>query len=76
MVARKKGWQGEVVVRLVIQPNGSILNIQLLHSSGIALLDRSALTTLRGISERGGIQPNLVSYPLTIAVPIRYRLTS
>ncbi|MCG2633530.1 MAG: TonB family protein [Gammaproteobacteria bacterium] len=76
MLARKKGWQGEVLIGLVIQPDGGVRNIQLLRSSGFGLLDRSAINTVAKIAARGGVNPNLVLQPLEITLPVSYQLTS
>jgi protein TonB len=49
-MAQKMGWDGKAVVAFVIMENGSVDNIRLVESSGIPLLDRSALETIRRAS--------------------------
>jgi len=49
-MAQKMGWGGKSVVAFVIMENGSVDNIRLVESSGIPLLDRSALETIRRAS--------------------------
>ena len=49
-MAQKMGWGGKAVVAFVIMENGSVGNIRLVESSGIPLLDRSALETIRRAS--------------------------
>lgn len=49
-MAQKMGWGGKVVVAFVIMENGSASNIHVVESSGIPLLDRSALETIRRAS--------------------------
>ncbi|MDY0242670.1 MAG: energy transducer TonB [Rhodospirillaceae bacterium] len=47
MSARRKAQQGQVVVRLTVQPSGLVDKAELVESSGVAALDRAALDTLR-----------------------------
>ena len=45
--ARKKGYDGEVMLRVEVLPNGQVGQIELQRSSGYDLLDRSALGAVR-----------------------------
>jgi protein TonB len=45
--ARKKGYYGEVMLRVEVLPNGQVGQIELQRSSGYDLLDRSALGAVR-----------------------------
>ncbi len=44
--ARRRGWEGEVLLAMDISTQGQLQNIQLIHSSGHATLDRSAMKSL------------------------------
>ncbi|HEY9162493.1 MAG TPA: energy transducer TonB [Desulfomonilia bacterium] len=45
--AKRKGWQGKVLLSFVITADGSVRELKVLKSSGFALLDRSAIKTVR-----------------------------
>lgn len=68
-MAQKMGWGGKVVVAFVIMENGSVGNIRLVESSGIPLLDRSALETIRRASPfpRPPVKAEIV-------IPVLFRL--
>ncbi len=46
--ARREGWQGTVVVQIVLNSNGTIRSLNLLKSSGYPVLDNAALNAVRG----------------------------
>ena len=46
--ARREGWQGVVVVQIVLSSNGTIRNLDILKSSGYDILDRAAVEAIRG----------------------------
>lgn len=46
-MAQKMGWSGKAVVAFIVMENGTASNIRLVESSGIPLLDRSALATIK-----------------------------
>lgn len=46
MLARRRGWEGWVLVGLRVAPDGSPRDVRVLESSGFPLLDRAALDTL------------------------------
>ncbi|CAI8798912.1 energy transducer TonB [Methylocaldum szegediense] len=45
--ARRRGWEGQVLVRAVIGGNGQLVEAEIVKSSGHAVLDDEALATLR-----------------------------
>ena len=47
VVARRMGQQGVVMLRVRVRPDGSVAEAELVQSSGSALLDESALRTVR-----------------------------
>ena len=72
-IARRKGWQGTVTLRLLIEPDGRISRLHVDRTSGYPVLDRAAVESLQ-----------LASVPLTghwlhgraleLLVPVEYRL--
>ncbi|MEO0168532.1 MAG: energy transducer TonB [candidate division WOR-3 bacterium] len=46
--ARREGWQGVVVVEVVLSSNGTIKNLELVKSSGYDILDRAAISAIQG----------------------------
>ncbi len=50
LVARKKGWQGKVVVSFVVDKHGNIMDIHIRESSGFSLLDRNAVQTIKKLA--------------------------
>ena len=48
--ARRMGWSGKVTVSFVVEEDGSVGAIRVAESSGIPLLDRSAVDTVRTVA--------------------------
>jgi len=74
MVARRNGYQGRVVVRLAVAPDGRATDAQVLESSGHDVLDQSAVDTLKGWK----LEPALSGgkpVPGSVNVPVRFRLS-
>ncbi|NPB04698.1 MAG: energy transducer TonB [Thermotogae bacterium] len=46
--ARREGWQGTVVVQVILNSNGTIKSLNLVKSSGYPILDNTALNAVRG----------------------------
>lgn len=71
--ARRKGYEGEVVLRVEVLPNGRVGHIELKKSSGFELLDRSALATVKQwkfVPAKKGEAP----IPLWVNIPIKFQL--
>jgi len=72
-LARQRGWEGTVVISLRILPDGNLTNIQVAGSSGITVLDRAAMRSMRQITI-----PQAVAWmhgrKLDMIIPIEYRL--
>lgn len=47
LLARRMGAQGEVLLRVRVQPDGSVAAVELVRSSGFAVLDEAATRTVR-----------------------------
>lgn len=68
-IAKAKGWEGKVLVSLVVFEDGNIADIKVTESSGFALLDKNALETIKKASP---FPKPPVKAELTL--PIVYRL--
>jgi TonB family protein len=71
--ARRKGYEGEVVLRVEVLSNGRVGEIEVKSSSGYDLLDRSALTTVKEwkfIPAKKGEAP----IPLWVNIPVKFQL--
>jgi protein TonB len=69
-IARRMGWEGRVVLSFIICKNGAVTNIKVVKSSGYAILDNNAVTTIR---QSAPFPKPPVRAELT--VPISYRLS-
>jgi TonB family protein len=71
--ARQKGYQGDVLVRVEVLPNGQVGQVEVERSSGYELLDQSALATVKKWrfipARKGG-----VAIPCWVNIPIKFRL--
>ena len=47
IIARKKGWQGRLLLAVHIDKNGKVLNIYVKETSGFEVLDRVSVKTIR-----------------------------
>jgi TonB family protein len=71
--ARRRGYEGEVVLKVEVLPNGRVGQIEVKCSSGYELLDQSALTTVRQwkfVPARKGENP----IPLWVNIPVKFQL--
>lgn len=68
-IARKMGWGGKAVVAFTVTEDGSADNIRLVQSSGVPILDKSALETVRRASPfpRPPVRAEIV-------IPVLFRL--
>jgi TonB family protein len=71
--ARKKGYEGEVILRVEVLRNGRVGQIDVKKSSGYELLDRSALATVkqwRFVPAQKGEK----AIPLWVNIPVKFQL--
>jgi len=69
-LARRRGWQGEVIVSFTLGLGGKIKDIRISSSSGHNLLDRAALTTLSKIDRIS----TAAQYTHSFELPVIYQL--
>lgn len=70
-VARSNGWEGRVIVSFVIECGGGVRDIRVKESSGIALLDKSAVDAVKNA---GPFKP--VAIEARVVIPVVYKLNS
>lgn len=72
-LARKRGWQGRVVLRVRVSEDGRPVDVQVMQSSGHGILDRAAMKTLKKWTfqpaSKGGVR-----VASSLNVPIRFDL--
>lgn len=72
-VARRRGYQGEVVLEVLVGRDGSVLECRVAGSSGYAVLDRAALESIRAWEfEAGRLGDEKIE--MWVRVPVRYQL--
>ena len=75
LLARRRGWQGTVMVEVWLDANGEQIRRDILRSSGHALLDQAALRSIA----RNQFAPytiNGIGYPARLHLPVIYSLTT
>ncbi len=72
--ARLRGWEGDVLLGFVVQASGRLDTIHVLRSSGFAVLDRSAVDSLRRVARLPEAVAWLNGRDLEMRLPIIYRL--
>lgn len=73
-VARLRGWEGDVLLGFVVQASGRLDGIRVLRGSGFAVLDQSAVDSLRRIVRLSDTVTWLNGRDLEMRLPIVYRL--
>jgi TonB family protein len=72
-MAQRRGWQGDVLICLVLLEDGTITKAMVQQSSGIPLLDNHTLGIIQSI-KRFKLDFDLQSRQYTALIPFRYRL--
>jgi TonB family protein len=71
--ARKKGYEGEVLLKVEVLPNGEVGKIELKKSSGYEVLDQSALSAVKKWKFIPAEKRDILT-PFWINVPIKFQL--
>ena len=74
-IARRRGWEGRVVLGLRLAPDGRIHRPRVVHSSGHRVLDHAALDAVAGAGPLDWAPPLLQGAVLDLDLPVIYRLT-
>lgn len=73
-LAQHHGWQGEVLLAFRVEPDGTIGAIEVVRSSGYAILDQAAIESMRAI-EQLEFAPGLrLQRMLELSMPVIYHL--
>ena len=72
-IARRKGWQGVVILALHIESDGLISDLHVNETSGYEALDKAAIKSLQLASIPGASQW-LHGHSIDMLIPIEYRL--
>lgn len=73
-LARKRGWQGRVMLSLRVERNGRLSNIKIRETSGYRLLDNSALDSVTKIKNLPDAVGLLQGNTLTLQIPVQFQL--
>ena len=75
LLARKKGWEGKVIIQAIVDKKGNVKFIKVLESSGYEVLDDVSLKTLKIWKFRPAILGGK-SVDDTVNIPVRFVLTN
>ncbi len=74
MLARRRGWQGQVRLGLRVEPDGRLSHVRVLKSSGYGILDRAAMASVRAIALLPRASRWLHGQHFDMVLPVEYRL--
>jgi periplasmic protein TonB len=72
--ARQRGWQGDVLLSFIVRPDGFLEALRVERGSGFALLDQSALDSLRRVGRIPEAADWLGGREIAMHVPVLYRI--
>lgn len=72
--ARRNGWEGTVLLGLRVEADGQLDKIRLERSSGYAVLDNSALNSLKQVGQVAEARAWLEGHSVDMQLPVIYRL--
>jgi len=72
-VARRRGFQGNVVLEVLVGPIGNVIDLHVLFSSGYPILDRAAETAVKNWTFEPGMRGQ-EKVKMWVRVPIRFEL--
>lgn len=75
-VALLRQWQGTAVLQLELAADGRLLGVRVISSSGHDTLDRQALDMVREAVPLPSLPEALAGRPLTVDVPVVFRIAS
>jgi protein TonB len=73
-LARKRGWEGRVLLSLRVASNGDLSNWKIVQTSGYRTLDQSALKAVRRIEHLPQARHWLNGGSLEVQLPVQYKL--
>ena len=72
-LARKRGYQGTVVLDVLVDQNGKVGNLRLFTSSGHSILDKKAMASVKGWLFEPGMKGDK-KVDMWVRVPVRFEL--
>jgi protein TonB len=75
-LAAARGWEGEVLLRVVIARKGNLVAVRVLRSSGHVVLDENARSLVAGVAPFPAPPGPAAQDELEVTVPVRYRLNN
>jgi protein TonB len=72
-VARRRGFQGNVVLEVLVGPLGNVIELHVLSSSGYSILDRAAKSSVKNWTFEPGMRGQ-EKVEMWVRVPIRFEL--
>jgi len=72
-VARRRGFQGNVVLEVLVSPVGNVIELHVLYSSGYPILDRAAKSSVKNWTFEPGMRGQK-KVEMWVRVPIRFEL--
>ena len=73
LIGRKRGYQGTVILEVLVTREGRVGDLRVSASSGYSLLDQAALTTVKTWSFEPGMRAGK-KVDMWVKVPVRFRL--
>lgn len=74
-LARRRGWEGEVLVGFRIDDNGVIENVRVAQGSGYPTLDMAAVRAVRRLGRVPNVARWLPEGEVSVQLPVVYKLT-
>ncbi|WP_043318896.1 energy transducer TonB [Microbulbifer sp. HZ11] len=74
--AQQRGWEGEVVLKIVVNKSGEVQDIQVVEESSYSSLNREALRSVERANPYPQIPSHLGVDSFSFTVPIRFSLGS
>ena len=72
-LARKRGYQGTVVLEVLVDQNGRVGDLRLFTSSGYSILDKKAMASVKGWLFEPGMKGDK-KLDMWVRVPVRFEL--
>lgn len=72
-IARRRGYEGEVILSVMVAVDGTVAESKIKQSSGYSMLDRAAMNTVAGWTFEPARRMG-IPVPLTVEIPVRFVL--
>jgi protein TonB len=72
-LARKRGYEGTVILEVLVEPSGRVKDLQVFKSGGYAILDKAAVTSVKDWLFEPGMRGD-EKVEMWVKIPIRFKL--